>query len=367
MLIFKDKYLCKNYPHIVFLCGNKFVGKNNNDKRSILKSFIENNIPNFYAVILEENFMFKKTNQEYLSYDEIFLKNLFQVEQLASIFADKIIIIHETLSTAAELGMFARDTNMMKKICLLVPDSMAIEENKITSFIKLAYLNSKTPDIQIGKQIVYYPDMEVVRFSEFKSDYRTGFHNNEIGFNLGRKVLDFVVSKQTDIEIVFCKNKYNIPQKYINKITYHISQKAKQIDIYLNTCILRIQLLSLFFVDEFKKQIWIDKPIKDHVNYIKDFYKNILLNTICHIEGLNVNNYGLSVTLSDTICDLNQAIGYFVYMLQATNLISLEGSAEAEDDSIRRFRISNELKSYKPHMGEYIKKCKTTAFGRLGI
>ena len=156
LLIYKDKYICNKCPHVVFLCGNKFVGQEKNDKRSILKKYIEENAADFYSIILEENFMFKNATKSYLSYDNIFLKNLFQVEQLASIFADKIIIVHETLSTAAELGMFAHDADMMKKICLLVPDSMSIEENKTTAFIKLAYLNTNTPKMQIGKKIIYY-------------------------------------------------------------------------------------------------------------------------------------------------------------------------------------------------------------------
>ncbi len=134
----------------MFLCGNKFVGQEKNDKRSILKEYIEENATDCYSIILEENFMFKNITKSYLSYDDIFLKNLFQVEQLASIFADKIIIVHETLSTAAELGMFAHNADMMKKICLLVPDSMSIEENK-TTFIKLAYLNTNTPQMRLGK------------------------------------------------------------------------------------------------------------------------------------------------------------------------------------------------------------------------
>ena len=80
LLIYKDKYICNKYPQVVFLCGNKFVGQEKNDKRSILKEYIKENAADFYSIILEENFMFKNTTKSYLSYDDIFLKNLFQVE-----------------------------------------------------------------------------------------------------------------------------------------------------------------------------------------------------------------------------------------------------------------------------------------------
>ena len=311
--------------------------------------------------------MFKKTNQTYLSYDDIFLKNLFQVEHLASIFADKIIIVHETLSTAAELGMFARNANMMKKICLLVPDSMSIEESKVTSFIKLAYLNSKTPNIQIGEKITFYPDIDVIRFSEFKSDYRTEFHNNEIGPNLGKKVLSFISQKSGDSKITFSKNKYSESYKNIDKVAYSINKKSHRINVYINSHILRIQLFSLFFVDEFKKEIRTDKYIKDHINFIKNFYNNIMLNTICHIEGLRASEFCINIKLSEPLCDLNQAIGYFIYMLQGASLISLESNAKVSDNSIRKIRISNKFKEYTHYLGEYIEDFEITNFGRLGI
>lgn len=368
MLIYRDKYTCEKFPCVVFLCGNSFVGEKNNDKRSVLKKYIERNNSDFYPIILEENFAFKKPTQKYLSYDDIFLKNLFQVEQLASIFADKIIIIHETLSTAAELGMFAHDINMMKKICLLVPDDMSIEENKITNFIRLAYLNPRTPDMQIGERITYYPDIDVIRFSEFKSDYRTKFHNNEIGPNLGEKVLNFISSEDNDLEIEFRKNKYNKPCKEINKITYNINKELKKkIKVYIHPDVLRIQLFSLFYVNKFKKGIRSSKKMVDHINFVKDFYKNIILNTICNIEGLNPEDFRIEIELSETLCDLNQAIGYFIYMMQGINFITLNGNAKHEDCTNRKISISNKFNEYEQYLGEYIVDSPITSFGGLNI
>jgi len=367
LLIYKDKYICNKYPRIVFLCGNKFVGQEKNDKRSILKEYIEKNAVNFYSIILEENFMFKNTTKSYLSYDDIFLKNLFEVEQLASIFADKIIIVHETLSTAAELGMFAHDANMMKKICLLVPNSMSIEENKTTAFINYAYLNPNTPKMQIGKKIIYYPDIDINRTSMYKSDYRTSFHNNEIGKNLGNKILRFISSGSSDTKITFKKNDYNEPYTYANCITYKVNAKTHNITAYVNPHILKTQLLSLFFVDEFKKNIRNEKRIFEHVNYIDKFYNNIILNTICHLEGLKVNQFDINIKLSETSCTLNQAIGYFIYMLQGVKLLYLESESETADASIRKIRISNKFKNYIPSLGGYIEDYKITSFGRLGI
>ena len=366
LLIFKDEYMCNKCPKVVFLCGNKFAGQGENDKRSILKKYIEENAVNYYPIILEENFMFKNTTTSYLSYDNIFLKNLFEVEQLASIFADKIIIVHETLSTAAELGMFAQDADMMKKICLLVPDSMSIEENKTTAFIKLAYFNANTPEMRIGKKIIYYPDIDINRTSMYKSDYRTGFHNNEIGQNLGSKILRFIFSGFSNSKIIFKKNDYNGSYTDEEVVTYRVNAKACKITVYVNPSILKTQLLSLFFVGEFKKTIRKTKRIYEHVNYIEKFYSNIILNTVCHIEGLKVEEFDININLSRTSCTLNQAIGYFIYMLQGVKLLHLESESDTLDTSIRKIRISNQFKNYAS-LREYIEDFRTTEFGRLGI
>jgi hypothetical protein len=142
--------------NIVFLCGNKYTKTDPREKRILLKAFLKENIAHCRAIILEENFIFGRTNMQYLAYDDAFLDGLAQVEQLASLFASKIIIIHETISTAAELGMFAINPALSKKICVLVPDDISIEERKTSGFIKLAFMNSNSKNTKIGKQIVYY-------------------------------------------------------------------------------------------------------------------------------------------------------------------------------------------------------------------
>lgn len=108
-----------------------------------MKEHIDGSTSNLHAIILEENFQFASTSKQYLSYDDIYLSGLAQIEQLASLYASKIIIIHETISTAAELGMFAIDPILAQKICLLVPDKVSIEEEKISGFIRLAFFRKR--------------------------------------------------------------------------------------------------------------------------------------------------------------------------------------------------------------------------------
>ena len=175
MLVFRNNCSISNPFTIVFLCGSKYSPNNAKDKRIVLKKYIENNFSNARAIILEEHFVFRNGNKKYLAYDDIYLKGLAQVEELASLFASRVLIIHESISTAAEIGMFASNIETSGKVCLLVPDPFSIEEDKTGSFIKLSFLRKDAPQTKV-KLIRYYPDIEVHRFSENKSDYYTSFH-----------------------------------------------------------------------------------------------------------------------------------------------------------------------------------------------
>ena len=138
-----------------------------------MKKFLLDSNINCQTVLLEENFVFAKNKKGYLAYDNIFVKNLSEVESLAALYADKIIIIHETLSTAAEIGMFAGNKSLTSKICILFPDDISIEENKISAFIKLAFFNNNDTKNDKPNRIKYYPDIEIHRSSVNKSEYHT--------------------------------------------------------------------------------------------------------------------------------------------------------------------------------------------------
>ena len=96
MYIYKGKEIL--HPiYIHFLCGNKYNPDYNNDKREILKNYIDS-IDNNYALILEKLF-------EIEEYKSLGFKDLEEVELMASHYARSIIILHETVSTAAEIAV----------------------------------------------------------------------------------------------------------------------------------------------------------------------------------------------------------------------------------------------------------------------
>jgi hypothetical protein len=362
MLVFNNNFKYRNPLQVVFLCGNKFDYKGTKDKRKVLKNFIENSDSRNHVIILEENFCFTKTNKRYLSYDEIFLKNLAQVEQLASLFADKIIIVHETLSTSAELGMFVADTSLTDKICLLVPDRIAVEENKIGGFIQLAFLSSKSGGKKVHV-IYYYPDIEVHRLSENKSFYYTYFHENKIGNFLGKEISSFLQQK-IENTVLFLNKQFGKLSNYSIAIDYHISNIKKEVSVNVHVGILKDQLFSLLFIPEVRRKLREEKKIYEHVNFLEIVYKQIVRDTISEITGKKLDNFALKIALKLTPCSLNQAIGYFIYMLQATKLITLEQTSKT-DLSKRKIAFSVTLNRQRVYFEKIINMPSKTVFERL--
>lgn len=368
MFLFKDEFSIENPFISVFLCGHKYKSRNTSDKRAILKRFVEKNIDNCRALILEQNFTFRTDTKEYLAYDSAFLNSLSQIEELAAAYADGIIIIHETISTAAELGMFAINPMLSKKICIITPDDMSIDENKITFFIDNSFINNDFYETMVGKVIKFYPDIKVNKKSTEISEYYTQFHNDEIGENLGREIIDFIsCNRHNKINCKYKKKifgKNSIDNSYVD---YAINDSGiLEINISIN--ILKIHLLSMFLRDEYRRELRSIKTIKAHINYLYDHYCQLLVNTVLKLSGFTDDEYvDFNITVKNAdICSLKQSIGYFVFLLQALGYINLERDPASEDDK-RKVVISIELDDLKNTIGELIIKHEETIFGRLGI
>ena len=81
---------------------------------------------------------------------------------------DYIFIIHETFSTSAELGLFASNINLVKKICLISPNYYSVFDNYISTFIKDAFLNDNDINYNIGKHIYILSCVQISLYSSKK-------------------------------------------------------------------------------------------------------------------------------------------------------------------------------------------------------
>ena len=137
---------------VIFLCGIKFKD-NETDKRIVLKNYLEND-PKNKVLILEKYFDFAFKNDSstgLLSYYDAELFNLHNIESFAALVATNVIVIHESLSTAGELGVFGSNEALRDRIITLVPDQFSVEEEKLSSFLRLAFW-----------KILWYNNFEVI-------------------------------------------------------------------------------------------------------------------------------------------------------------------------------------------------------------
>jgi hypothetical protein len=328
--------------NIIFLCGSSFDYKNDNDKRKILKEHILKTEQDTFVVILEENFIFGKSNNSFLGYNEIFMKNLKDIEMLTAFFADKVIIIHESISTAAELAAFASDKVLNKKICLLVPYEVAIEEDKISSFLRLAYLKG-SDKVNV---ITFYPEVFKYIISDNHINIRTNFFNNEIGYNLSKKIKSFINTIDWNVDKIDIKpNVYGKPSSNLNIISY------SDVCIYVSVKVVIYQMISLFNLECFKTEIRTHKSISDHVSYIEKLYKEIINNTINEEKGkiLNINSI---IIKEDKTISLRDTIAYSLYLLQAMKLIKFNKSVEGYKITITTDMTSEICNKYKELINE---------------
>lgn len=337
---------------IFFLCGVKFKNKDD-DKRKILKKYLTKLSKLNKVVILEENFIFGKSNKKYLAYDEIFMSNLKQVEILAALYSDYVFIIHESNATSAELGMFASNESLIPKIILIVPEEIAIEENKINDFMRLAFFKKDKTKKEGIKKIIFNPALKIWEKSEFKRDYRTYFYNNQIGKNLSNSIMKNIHNINKDkVNIKYSQFNRNIGDEYT--LSYYIEDNILYVNI--GPQVLRIQILALFNIDEFKRNLRTNKVLKDHISYIEEIYKEILIETIKSKCSKTFNDMKIKIMQNNVNIDIRQAIGYLLYLFQAIKWIALEQIDE--DDILRKISISTEFTNICTKYKMFIEKKK---------
>ncbi len=355
--IFLEHTIEKNF-NIIFLCGVEYKENDKKDKRKVLKDYLTKLDSKNNVIILEENFIFGKSNKKYLAYDEIFMTDLNSAETLTALFSDFVFIIHESNSTAAEIGIFATNEFLKGKICLLVPDRFSVEEEKISSFFSLAFFENRN-DINI---INFYPSTEVWRSSSNKSSFRTYFNDNKIGENLSeniKKVLNRDNNFSLSVKII--KSMYKKHFKDLNTISYYYNNTTKKFDVRISIDILKWQIISLFNIEDFKTEIRKEKTINAHVAFVEKYYKNILKNTLEEKENSPIDDF--SVLLKGTTLSIRNVIAYLLYLLQAMKKIEI--IQEHEDSSIRKIRIDNDFRNLYEQYSGFITSKKDSVFGGI--
>ena len=371
----KDMTIVDGLFDIVFLCGSHFNILEPNDKRTILKTFINERYgTNVKVIILEENFLLEKSKKEKLGYDSIFLKSLAKIEKMIALYSDKVIVIHESISTAAELGMFSIDPTVARKTCMIVPDINSQEEDKVSFFLKNAFRN--LPDnVHSIKEIRFYPDTKRHNKSPNRTEYYTYFHNNEIGKTLESQITSFLELDAGTMPTHFtiCEGNYWPHSNFRNRITYTLSHDenadkdnaGKKINISIDAKALQILLMSIIALYcndiDFKRE----KLIYQHVEYLWDKLDMHMKESVKHYSGQEVETDRIAWTVRETECSIRDAIGLYLYILQAISFISMDVPTYSSDYDIRRIVIKEGFTALKNSLCNNLERIETTEFGGM--
>lgn len=342
---FKLKENLDNPLRVFFLCGSFFNEREKEklDKRIIIRKYIESINPNYKCLILEENFMFSSSGNK-LNYYDIDMKSLKSIEVLTSLMSDKVIVLHESISTATEIGLFSSEKLISEKMIVLTPEIFSSEEDLISGFMKLAYNNKHFSDNNL-EIIRYFPGKYLFEISSEIIKPHFYFVNNVLGENLKsiiNKSLD-MGAKTINIEQ---SNKFNINNGEISKY----SQIEEGILVTLTLEHLVILLTSLFTVDYIKTEL--RKPISNFDGDRLAKRKRVLHKTISILKKNFLEFIGRSilsenplksyeevkVSVAYTDINLSQAISYFVYVMFGIGMVNINSEN-------KKLIITNEFES----------------------
>ena len=364
LLYFKLKENLDNPLRVFFLCGSFFNSGEQEklDKRIILKKYIESLRSNYKCLILEENFMFSNLDNK-LNYNDIDMKSLKSIEVLTSLMSDKVIVLHESISTATEIGLFSSEKLISKKLIILAPDIFASEENLVTGFMKLAYDNDRFPDFNL-EIIRYFPGKYLFEVSPNLIKPHFYFVNNVLGENLESGLSEKLNMGKKSL-IIEQFNKYNINNNEVSK--YSLIELEDSIRVTLTLDHLVTLLISLFTVDFIKTDL--RKPITNQngdrlikrkrvlrkaISILKEKFSEFITRSILSENPLrDLKKVSVNVAYADI--NLSQAISYFVYVMFGIGMININ----SENTKII---ITNEFESI---LIEYTKLIVKPSDGKL--
>lgn len=313
---FKENIQIHDYNYI-FLCGVSLNYQNiQQDKRIVLSEFLKAVDENNRPIILEKYFV--PNNKKYykkLTYAEAGFDNLYQVEMLVNFLSDANFIILESISTGAEAGLFLGVPEAQKKTCLLIPDEMAVEEDKLGSFLRLAFSSTYVNILN------FYPQIKHNKISENVFQWFTFFNHNEIGKELGASIQDFICKNVGKREICFTANKSDIGK---GKIYYKIENYKLQIEIQPR--ILLICFASILNCSEYESEFFskAGHTVLEIEKKVVEWLKKTFINSIAEKIGDKALNCSIKIHANIDKMSVNRAIGMILYLFSAADLLAIE-------------------------------------------
>jgi hypothetical protein len=315
---------------IVFLCGVKFrSGKKSLDKRLALQDIIRSR-PNTSTVILEEHFV----NLE--MYSDIGLRNIHDVENLVSYFSNATIVIHESLSTAAEIGMLASSRTSADRTIVLYPDSELVKNEKVKGFIDFAYYHTN-PVLPRNGRIPFVPYLRDVYESNYIQTFHTFLPDEFDASHPYKKIQNFLdnpkIKSTTDFTFRQLEYRQGIT-KSDDIIDYDYRDGA--LTVFISPEALKAAVVSLLSVDQVRKRV---NRCTKYINVISTIYDQLqdtlqetikeYLPTTPRSISVELKNIQLTQPQEDeSITDIRKALGMLIYLLKAIGFLYIENDSK---------------------------------------
>lgn len=312
---FKNGVTISDYTYI-FLCGASFTYKTN-DKREVLSTFLKKISNNNRPIILEKYFLdrYRKTTKK-ITYSDAGFSNLYQVEMMVNYLSDINIIILESISTGAEAGMFLGEPSAQAKTCLLLPDEMAVEEDKLGAFLRLSI---KKTNVSILR---FYPQMEKYKLSENVKGWHTFFNKNDIGHYLGEEIKGVISNLSYEMELRFSSD---MSELKIGKIYYKYNKDEDRLVIKICPRTLMVCVGALLNCEEYEKAFFLNEgyTILEAEEMIVSWLRSAFINSIAELKGIKASSCKIEINMNMEELSPNRTIGMILYLLYAAELITI--------------------------------------------
>ncbi|WP_175531910.1 reverse transcriptase domain-containing protein [Butyrivibrio sp. M55] len=264
---------------IVFLCGPYYNKKDDGDRRKILKQTISNQYSNRILPLIIDDFL----TEENIDDKTISIQLM---EEICAAVSVKTYIFLDTLSSSAELGIFANST-FMNKIQVYIPKKNDIyNKSNVGYFVREISLKSRPDTIKV---LEYRPG---VKRNAIASDYIVEFYSfvgNKLPLNIHQSIIndeDLKESKgKTNIEII---ESADMPQSHY-QICYSITNQELQV----NTSIKLMFYVTLAIVSCEYKELFDNKESdfsKISLEEVEQQVKDALYNLIESKTLINKND-----------------------------------------------------------------------------
>ncbi len=268
---------------IIFLCGPKYEKDSDLDRRNIMRRNINSIYKSYNKDVLPlivDTFL----NEKYIDYNSYSVQLM---EEICASISSQTHIFLDSISSAAELGMFTKSAYSNEINVYMPKESDIYNKSNIGYFVKRAVLENPLTNI---KAFYYNPKISKVASSSIVTKEHYGFINGRIPPNIAEGIRNsvFEVFQNCDLSIRYEDSEK--PSKDVSTISYHVHEGTL-------VAILSIKLLfyvvaSLLFMEkadflEDKKELEYEKGVRDVI----ELTKKTLKDSVCLHMGLEGDRF----------------------------------------------------------------------------